>query len=274
VTYIDILNHYWDKAPFQDGYKPAHSVLYFSILHLINKNYWKETRIDYDRLIALCGLSKQTYLESRKWLATNKWIGLTEGKNSYQSASFSLGVEVRKLTGKTPSINTATPPSTLPASLPINRQEDIKDNKTNTTPPPKADALDLSSFGEFRPILEKWLKYKKGKNQKYKDQDSLEALYKKLVRFSGNSVQVAEQIIEDAMANNYSGFFEPKQNSGTAKNGTATGPKEPNTVRYHRTGFPNNVHQISLLLWKDLVESALPGTWTEISRVYHPKDNG
>lgn len=65
-----------------------------------------------------------------------------------------------------------------------------------------------------------------------------------------------------------------KQNSVTAKNGTAASSKEPNTVRYYRTGFPNNVHQISLLLWKDLVESALPGTWTEVSRVYHPKDNG
>ena len=52
-----------------------------------------------------------------------------------------------------------------------------------------------------------WLKYKAGKNQKYKDIASLETCLKKLIENSGNSAAEARRIIESAIGNNYSGFF-------------------------------------------------------------------
>lgn len=63
---------------------------------------------------------------------------------------------------------------------------------------------------EFKNVFEKWLNYKKGRGEKYKNEDSLTACYKKLLRLSAGDPLKAEDIIEDAMSNNYAGFFELK----------------------------------------------------------------
>jgi hypothetical protein len=73
---------------------------------------------------------------------------------------------------------------------------------------------------EFSEIFNKWLDYKKSKNQKYKNEASIKLCYEKLIKFSDSKIEIAEQIINDAMANNYSGFFEPKQNIQQTKQST------------------------------------------------------
>lgn len=63
---------------------------------------------------------------------------------------------------------------------------------------------------DFKTIFLRWLNYKNERKEKYKSDDSLKTCYKKLVRFSNNNPVVAEKIIDDAIGNNYAGFFEPK----------------------------------------------------------------
>jgi hypothetical protein len=62
-------------------------------------------------------------------------------------------------------------------------------------------------------VIEPWLEYKKEKKQSYKGERSLKALKTKLKRLSGDNLEVARQIIEQSMANNYSGLFELKEQS-------------------------------------------------------------
>jgi Domain of unknown function (DUF4373) len=65
-------------------------------------------------------------------------------------------------------------------------------------------------LAEYQETFDRWLDYKSKRKETYKNEDSLKACFSKLLNFSKNSPALAAQIIEDAMANNYSGFFEPK----------------------------------------------------------------
>ena len=66
-----------------------------------------------------------------------------------------------------------------------------------------------------RPFLD-WVSYKKAKRQTYKTEQSLRACYNKLVKLSNGNADIACRIIEEAMANNWNGFYELKNaNNGT-----------------------------------------------------------
>lgn len=98
------------------------------------------------------------------------------------------------------------PETTLPVnSKYINSKEVNNKNKV---------LIDLS-FVDFDYLnsFELWLEYKKTKNQKYKTQKSLELCYKNLLTISNNDPDVARKIIENSIANNYSGLFPLKQNN-------------------------------------------------------------
>lgn len=98
----------------------------------------------------------------------------------------------------------------------------IKDTDNNTPLSPKGKShkvLDLSFVDreDFIPIMEQWLAYKKEKGQTYKP-TGLRTCYKKLVEYSNGNAEKAKQIIEEAMSNNYSGFFPLKQQSNGNNN--------------------------------------------------------
>jgi len=61
-------------------------------------------------------------------------------------------------------------------------------------------------------IVGKWLDYKKQKKQAYKNETSIKTFFKHLIELSGNDIIKAEKIIDQSIANNYSGIFELKQN--------------------------------------------------------------
>lgn len=71
----------------------------------------------------------------------------------------------------------------------------------------KKTELDMSIVApEMREVVETWLAYKKEKAQSYKP-TGFKTFYKKLCELSGNNPQKAMAIIEQSMANNYSGIF-------------------------------------------------------------------
>ena len=95
-----------------------------------------------------------------------------------------------------------------------NENENRKDNKK------KDIDFTFCENSELKPILIRWLEYKKWKGQRYKGQDSVETMFKKLCEYSNNDPTMATEIIEDAIAKNYTGFFKPTkitQNGNTKK---------------------------------------------------------
>ena len=59
----------------------------------------------------------------------------------------------------------------------------------------------------------RWVKYKKGRKEKYKTEDSLKTAFEKLKKYSAGEISKATQIIENSIGMNYAGFFELKQSS-------------------------------------------------------------
>ena len=69
---------------------------------------------------------------------------------------------------------------------------------------------------EFFQVVNDWLDYKKSRRESYKNQKSISAFISKLKNLSGSNPTVARMIIDESMANNWSGIFELK----TSFNGT------------------------------------------------------
>lgn len=69
-----------------------------------------------------------------------------------------------------------------------------------------------SVLPEFKEIVLEWINYKKSKKQTYKNEKSLQLMYKKLLQLSENNPLKAKAIINEAMANNYSGFYDVNRN--------------------------------------------------------------
>lgn len=91
--------------------------------------------------------------------------------------------------------------------------EKIVDYLRSANKPKKSD-LDLSIVApKMLEPVEIWLAYKKEKLQSYKP-TGFKTFYKKLCELSGNNPQIAMEIIEQSMQNNYAGIFPLKNNSG------------------------------------------------------------
>ena len=79
---------------------------------------------------------------------------------------------------------------------------------------------DFSFTGKpLEPVMLKWLEYRKQIKKPYKSQMTIETCYKHLEDLSRGSLDLAEKIVEQSIANQWQGLFELKQ--GTEPNGGA-----------------------------------------------------
>lgn len=67
----------------------------------------------------------------------------------------------------------------------------------------------------YRQVFEMWLQYKVDRSESYRTQQSIEVCYRKLLNLSGGDPQVAADVVEQSIANNYAGLFELKQGNKT-----------------------------------------------------------
>jgi hypothetical protein len=91
------------------------------------------------------------------------------------------------------------------------KSESIEEKKKKDVTPDGVDFLKLEKNvdSEMLVIFARWFEYKKARKEKYKTNDSLKTAFEKLVSFSDGNIEVARKIINDAIGNNYAGFFEP-----------------------------------------------------------------
>lgn len=85
-------------------------------------------------------------------------------------------------------------------------EEKLKDN--NTT---KVEYNNTLTESNIKEALQKWLNYKKERGQGYKS-TGLKVCIKKLEQLSGNNPDLAMQIVDESISNNWSGLF-PLRNS-------------------------------------------------------------
>ena len=87
---------------------------------------------------------------------------------------------------------------------------------------------DFSFAGKpLEPVMLKWLEYRKQIKKPYKSQMTIETCYKHLEDLSRGSLDLAEKIVEQSIANQWQGLFELKQGNtqpnGGAQNGGTVG---------------------------------------------------
>lgn len=81
---------------------------------------------------------------------------------------------------------------------------------------------DFSFIGKpLEPVMLKWLEYRKQIKKPYKSQMTIETCYKHLEDLSRGSLDLAEKIVEQSIANQWQGLFELKQGGNTQPNGGA-----------------------------------------------------
>lgn len=95
--------------------------------------------------------------------------------------------------------------------------DNVNDDNTKESPNgdkkaiPKNKEVDLSFVDEgFKDAFREWLGYKRERRESYKSDKSLKICYNHLLELSDNNPQKARYIVEQSIANNYSGLFELK----------------------------------------------------------------
>lgn len=104
--------------------------------------------------------------------------------------------------------------------------DNIYNNKEISTKVDKKKEVDLSFvLPELKEVFADWLEYKKDRKESYKSEKSIKICYNKLVKLSGNNPNIARQIVEQSMANNWAGLFALK-NNGNGINSTNYSKKQ------------------------------------------------
>ena len=102
-----------------------------------------------------------------------------------------------------------------------NAQRPTHINKNNTN---SIEDILLSVEDNWRSIIEQWLQYKKDSGKPYKSARAVQQFVTHLRNISGNNVTEATSMVNNAMANNWSGVF--PQRKQTTPNKTILHPKD------------------------------------------------
>lgn len=107
-----------------------------------------------------------------------------------------------------------------------NENRNVNDNK-NEEEIKKLKAEFNFNFADEKilPHFFDWLIHKKSKNQKYKNEKSLQACYDNLIELSNNDPETARLIVKQAMGNNWAGLF-PLKESFKQQNQSTTQAKQ------------------------------------------------
>ena len=88
----------------------------------------------------------------------------------------------------------------------LNRKEKIENRKDNKDKSLIEKTISFSDDARMKEAITRWLAYKKERGQTYKP-TGLKAFITRLGNLSGGNGEVALKIVEQSMANNYSGVF-------------------------------------------------------------------
>lgn len=92
------------------------------------------------------------------------------------------------------------------------KEKNIKKEKLQNDLPKKAAAFEIKN--EVDKQFFRYLQYRKDIKKSYKSEQSLGVVYKRFVKWCNGSAEIAKQIVDNTIANGWTGLFEIKQNSG------------------------------------------------------------
>jgi hypothetical protein len=190
---------------------PNHTAIYFYVIDQCNRLGWKDKfGLPSQMAMDALGIKKhETFFRYFNDLVDWGFIGIVQkSKNQYTANIITLKSAIpKKGTALEKAILGHTEKQTEGMGVGISS---IDKPITLNLKPKTIQVFDFSDFGIFIPLVEKWIEYKKSRNENYKSQVSLNVFVKILTKYSENKFEIAENIIEQSMANNWAGIFKPK----------------------------------------------------------------
>ena len=218
------------KARRRFRFTATEQALFYELVAICNGEDWRDV-FDCSN-IELCfalNVNEKTLIKARESLINAGLIYYKSGKNKRIISSYSFVKEFK--TTVTTTVNfTANQTANQTANKGANQTaNDTGDKGVNDTgdstdynklkQKPNINILSKVSHEDFDFISDEfleafslWLEYKKDRRENYKSEKSLKACYNKLVKLSKGNPMIASQIIDEAIANNWAGFFELKKN--------------------------------------------------------------
>ena len=210
------------KARRRFRFTATEQALFYELVAICNGEDWRDV-FDCSN-IELCfalNVNERTLVKARESLINAGLIYYKSGKSRRVVSSYSF-VKEFKTTVMTTVNNTVDNTPDKPTDK---RGDKTTNSTTNSTDynklkqKPNINILSKVSHGDFDFISNEfletftlWLEYKKDRRENYKSEKSLKACYSKLVKLSKDNPAIASQIINEAIANNWAGFFELKNN--------------------------------------------------------------
>ena len=210
------------KARRRFRFTATEQALFYELVAICNGEDWRDV-FDCSN-IELCfalNVNERTLVKARESLINAGLIYYKSGKSRRVVSSYSF-VKEFKTTVMTTVNNTVDNTPDKPTDK---RGDKTTNSTTNSTDynklkqKPNENILSKVSHGDFDFISDEfleafslWLEYKKDRRENYKSEKSLKACYNKLVKLSKGDPMIASQIIDEAIANNWAGFFELKNN--------------------------------------------------------------
>ncbi|MFA5299718.1 MAG: hypothetical protein WC389_16155 [Lutibacter sp.] len=84
---------------------------------------------------------------------------------------------------------------------------------------------------DYKKPFDEWMQYKKDRKENYKSQNSIAKFYNQLKLYSNFNPEIAQQIVDNSMSNNWAGIFKPKIDNngiGTRNNSKINSELNPN----------------------------------------------
>ena len=210
------------KARRRFRFTATEQALFYELVAICNGEDWRDV-FDCSN-IELCfalNVNERTLVKARESLINAGLIYYKSGKSRRVVSSYSF-VKEFKTTVMTTVNNTVDNTPDKPTDK---RGDKTTNSTTNSTDynklkqKPNENILSKVSHGDFDFISNEFLvtfilllEFKKVRRENYKSEKSLKACYSKLVKLSKDNPAIASQIINEAIANNWAGFFELKNN--------------------------------------------------------------
>ena len=115
---------------------------------------------------------------------------------------------------------------------------DDQKKKEKSSAKKEKDRYDLSFVeARYQEVFTKWMEYKQARKESYKNQQSLEQCYKNMIRDCGDDPQIAMEMCNRSMGNNWSGMFPLRGNVQV----TSVKPKSEveKAIESHNKAFGN-----------------------------------
>ena len=201
--------------------------LFHELVAVCNGEDWREV-FDCSN-VELCqalNINKNTLIKARETLINAGLIYYLSGKSKRSVSSYSFtvpfgkpdkrGLKNKPDNGTDSSTDDSTDRGTKDRHLyKPEKETETEENKIKETDMPQGyEKFDFSFLDDgLKACFYDWLEYKRQRGEKYKTQRSLQLCYDKLRKLCKGDASIAERIIEQSQANNWSGFFELKTNN-------------------------------------------------------------